>query len=531
LIGRAARLRPDDPLCWHNLAITFHALGRLDEAAEQYERAITLKPDYAEAHNNLGNIYRDRGKFSVALLHLKQAVEINPDRAQAHYNLGIALVGQGSLREAEDEYKQALALQPDFSDAHNNLGSLLLAQGRNEAATAHFRQAITFQPDHVEAHNNLGNALKDLGNFDEALAHYDRALALQPERAEVHYNRTEIKTFREGNPDIAILEALAARQPGTMGWTPIDAFHIHFGLAKAFDDTKDYPRAFAHMRQANALKRSQIHYDEAAMLRLFHRIATVFDRSLFDRFAGAGDPSAAPVFVLGMPRSGSSLVEQILASHPRIYGAGELKSLESAARFVFNSSDPPLIYPECVPGFDAEVLQRLGQLYVSRLPFVPDADRIVDKMPDNFLSVGLIRLIIPNARIIHTMRDPIDTCVSCYSKLFAEGLHYTYDPGELGRYYRHYRDLMDHWRSVLPPGAMLDVSYESVVENLEGEARRLIDYCGLPWDDRCIQFHQTKRSVSTASAVQVRQPLYRSSMQRWRKYEADLGPLLAEFGL
>ena len=303
-----------------------------------------------------------------------------------------------------------------------------------------------------------------------------------------------------------MLEALAASDD-----LPADqALYIHFALAKALDDVRDYGRAFEHLRQGNALKRERIDYDETGTLKLFEHISAVFDRGLFDRFQGQGDPSSVPVFVLGMPRSGSTLIEQILASHPQIHAAGELTILENSP-------------------MDVTAFRRLGQSYLSQLPKVPDEKiRIVDKLPGNFLRIGLIRLMLPNARIIHTMRDPIDTCLSCYSKLFNTGLPFTYDLAELGRYYRAYSELMAHWRSVLPPGAMLDVSYEDVVDDLEGQARRLIDYCGLPWDDRCIDFHRSNRPVRTASAVQVRQPLFRSSLQRWRNYESGLAPLLDE---
>ena len=391
----------------------------------------------------------------------------------------------------------------------------------------HYERALAIDPNHAEAHNNLGNILKDQGKFDDAMAHYGRAIAIRPDYAEAHYNRAEIKTFHPGDAELEALEALAGRDD----LSPNQALHIHFALAKALEDCGDYAGAFEHLRKGNDLKRRQINYDEPAPSKFFQRISTVFDRSLFDRFQGEGDPSSVPIFVLGMPRSGSTLIEQILASHPQIHGAGELADLEIAASTVLSCSGKPVPFPECVPALDGAALRRIGQSYLARLPALAEGKvRIVDKLPANFLRIGLIRLILPNARIIHTMRDPIDTCVSCYSKLFTSGQDFTYDLAELGRYYRCYRDLMTHWRSVLPPGAMLDVSYEDVVDDLPGQARRLIDYCGLPWDDRCISFHRTSRPVKTASAVQVRKPLFRSSLQRWRKYEAGLGPLLHELG-
>jgi tetratricopeptide (TPR) repeat protein len=393
-----------------------------------------------------------------------------------------------------------------------------MEQDRMDEAKAHYERALLIKPDYANAYNNLGNIFKEQGKFDDAMTHYERAIAIKPDYAEAHLNRAELKSFQRGGADLAALEALA----GSDDLHEDKAVYIHFALAKALEDTGDYVRAFEHLRQGNALKRRQIKYEEKGALNLFQRISAVFDRSLFDRFQGQGDPSSVPVFVVGMPRSGSTLIEQILASHPQIHGAGELTTLEKMEAG----------YPESIPTLDGGALRRLGQSYLSHLPKVADGQlRIIDKLLGNCLRIGLIRLILPNARIIHTIRNPIDTCVSCYSKLFTKGLYFTYDLAELGRYYRAYSELMIHWRSVLPPPAMLDVSYEDVVDDIEGQARRLIDYCGLPWDDRCISFHKSGRPVRTASAVQVRQPLFRTSLQRWRRYEAGLGPLLDELAL
>jgi tetratricopeptide (TPR) repeat protein len=406
------------------------------------------------------------------------------------------------------------------------LGFALDKQGRVDDAVAHYERALAINPDHAEAHNNLGNIRKEQGRFEDAMAHYGRAIAIRPDYAEIHYNRAEIKVFHSGDVDLLALEALAERNDLSAN----QATHVHFALAKALEDCGDYPRSFEHLRKGNALKRRQINYDEASAVKRFQSIPTVFDNSLLERFRGDGELSSVPIFVLGMPRSGSTLVEQILASHPRIHGAGELNDLEVAACSVLNAGDQPLPFPECIAA-DGAVLRRIGQAYISRLPALADGKvRIVDKLPCNFLNIGLIRMILPNARIIHTVRHPVDTCVSCYSKLFTTGQHFSYDLAELGRYYRGYSELMTHWRSVLPPGALLDVAYEDVVDDLEGQARRMIDYCGLPWDDRCLSFDKTNRPIKTSSSVQVRKPLFRSSLQRWHRYEAGLAPLLRELG-
>jgi tetratricopeptide (TPR) repeat protein len=516
---RALALKPDWAEVHSNLGNIFHAQGKLDEAVACQERALALKPDFPEACSNLGNARLAQGKLDQAVAWYERALGLKSDLADAHNNLGSALAALDRMDEAVAHYERALVLQPDFASAHNNLGSALEKQDRIDDAVAHFERAVVLQPGHASAHNNLGNICKARGEFENAMAHYQRAIASKPDFTEAHFNRAEIKSFQPGDADLTALETLAARDD-----LPADrALYVHFALAKALDDVGDYVKAFEHLRQGNALKRRQVNYEEMVALKFFQRISAVFDRALFDHFERQGDPSSVPIFVVGMPRSGSTLIEQILASHPQIHAAGELTALEKMT----DGNQ----FPEDIPALDGAALRRLGESYLARLPALADGRvRIVDKLSGNFLRIGLIRLILPNARIIHTVRHPIDTCISCYSKLFTAGLYFSYELAELGRYYRAYSKLMAHWRSVLPTGVMLDVSYEDLVDGLEGQARRLIDYCSLPWDDRCISFHATSRPIKTASAVQVRKPLFRGSLQRWRHYEAGLAPLLHELG-
>jgi tetratricopeptide (TPR) repeat protein len=474
-------------------ALREHMALRIDNAVALYQRALFLRPDSHDTHNNLGVALIAQGKADEAVRHCERALAINPNHVSAHTNLGIALTMQGKIDQATAQHQRALALNPAYAEAHVELGNILKYQGR----------------------------------FDEAAAEYAQAIAIRSDYAEAHFMRSEIKTFHRGDPDMPALEALAARDD-----LPAHrALIAHFTLHKAFEDCGDYPKAFEHLRKGSDLKRGLVQYHETRVSHFFHRLSEVFDRGIFDRLQGEGDPSSLPIFVVGMPRSGSTLIEQILASHPEVYGAGELRDFELAEHTVFRAGGQPIPYPDFVPTLDGAALRRMAQTYLARLPALADGKiRIVDKMPGNFMQVGLIRLVLPNARIIHSMRDPLDTCMSCYSKLFNLGQPFSYDLAELGRYYRLYAGTMAHWRSVLPPGSMLDVSYEDVVDDVEGQARRLIEYCGLPWDDRCVSFHKSGAPVRTASAAQVRQPLFRSSLQRWRKYEAHLGPLLRELG-
>ena len=266
---------------------------------------------------------------------------------------------------------------------------------------------------------------------------------------------------------------------------------LDFALGKAYADLKDHARSFKHLLAGNAAKRATIAYDEHAAFALFDRIEATFTRELIDDKIGGGDPSAMPIFVIGMPRSGTTLVEQIIASHPAVHGAGELQTFNEVVLAVRGPDGNALPYPDFVPALDAPALQRIGAAYVAEVrKLAPSSERVTDKMPSNYYFAGLISLALPNAKIIHTIRDPVDTCISCFSKLFSAEQNHTYDLGELGRYYRRYEQLMAHWHRVLPAGRILDVRYEDVVADLESQARRIIAHCGLPWDRRCLPFHR-----------------------------------------
>ncbi len=387
----------------------------------------------------------------------------------------------------------------------------------------------------------MGNVLKELGRLDEARDAFIHSLRLDPTVTGVYVNLADSMTFAPGDPHLAAMEALAAK---TDGLSKTERVHLDFALGKAYADLRDYRRSFTHLEQGNAGKRAAISYDEGAALALFDRIEAVFTPELIAAKSGGGDPSPMPIFVLGMPRSGTTLIEQIIASHPLVLGAGELRCLNDVVLSVRGPDGQTLPYPEFMPALDAAALAQIGAHYVAAvrklaLAKSPVADgasgggaeHITDKMPSNYYFLGLIHLALPNAKIIHTVRDPVDTCLSCFSKLFSAEQNHTYDLGELGRYCRRYERLMAHWRRVLPADSFLDVPYEEVVADLEKAARRIIAHCGLPWDDRRLAFHKTQRPVRTASATQVRRPIYKSAVGRWRVYEEQLAPLLAALGI
>jgi Tfp pilus assembly protein PilF len=457
-----------------------------------------------------------------------------PDHAGALYNRGNALHELKRFDEALASYDRALALRPDYAEALYNLGDTLRERGDLHAALAHHRRALSLKPDLADAYNRMGNVLEELGQLQEAQSAYLEALRLDPNSAAAYVNLAIAKTFKPGDAHLAAMEALAAK---TEGLSKTDRMQLDFALGKAYADLNDHSRSFQHLLAGNAAKRTSICYDETAVLALFDRIEAVFTPELIAAKSGGGNASALPIFVLGMPRSGSTLVEQIVASHSAVHDAGELRVLGDVVRTVRGPNGKSVPYPELAPSLDRATLHQIGARYDAMLRELaanhgaPKAERITNKMPSNYYFAGLIHLALPNAKIIHTIRDPLDTCMSCFSRLFAEEQNYTYDLGELGRYYQRYERLMAHWRRVLPVGRILDVRYEDVVADLERQARRIIGYCALPWDNRCLSFHETDRPVRTASATQVRQPIYKSAMGRWRVYEEHIEPLLNGLGV
>jgi Sulfotransferase family len=336
-------------------------------------------------------------------------------------------------------------------------------------------------------------------------------------------------TFASGDPHLAAMQKLVVA-PEALSKT--DRIKLNFALGKAYADLKDHRRSFQHLLAANAGKRAMVAYDEPVALALFDRIEATFSCELIAARSGGGDPSRRPIFVLGMPRSGTTLVEQILASHPMVHGAGELETLSEVVLAVGSPGSTTIPYTDFVPALDRAALMSIGAHYLAALnERVPSGERVTDKMPTNYYFAGLIHLALPNAKIIHTVRDPLDTCMSCFSKLFAGAQNHTYDLGELGRYYKRYERLMTHWRRVLPPDRILDVRHEDVVADLETQERRIVSYCGLPWSDLCLSFHETDRPVRTASVTQVRKPIYKSAVGRWRDCEEFIGPLLTALDL
>ncbi|MGB8601340.1 MAG: sulfotransferase, partial [Rhizomicrobium sp.] len=504
-----------------NLGQVLNHLGLHGEAVTVLTDAVARKADSGAVHNQLAIAFSASDAPDAAQKHFAKALALEPARDDFYCDYGAMLLKFKHPEQAEDCYRRALSIRPDAPVAVCGLGETLGAQNRHEDAVSCFTHAIALAPNYALAHYNCGTALTYLGRMSEAKAAFNTAVTLAPDNATFRSALIDIDKTASGNDHLAALETLAAKA-NTL--PAEERIALHFTLAKAYDDTGDYERAFDEMQQGNAAVRRRAPYDVQRELDRFRAIAASFTAEFLATHAGSGAASTAPVFVVGMPRSGTTLVEQILASHPAVFGAGELAILPD----LIASGGAGRDFPSAITTLD---WCKLGEIYLQKLlPLAPQAQRITDKLPLNFQLIGLIRLALPQARIIHVMRNPLDCCLSNYSILFENGLEFTNDLSDLGRYYYGYRTLMNHWRAALPAGAMLEIQYENLVANFEAETRRLIGYCGLAWDTRCLDFHKTVRPVETASTIQVRQPLFSSSVGRALHYAPKLGPLCEALG-
>jgi len=519
---RLLELEPGRADAHNNLGNALRDLGRPADAVASYCRAIDLEPDRAELHNNLGNGLLDLGRIDEASQSYRRAIELKPEFARAHSNLGSAFRELGKLDEAESSYQRACALQPESAEILTNLGVVQRLKGCTGAAEASLRRALALNPGAASSMTSFADLIADQGRFGEAEAWYRRAHEAEPDAAQAWAG---IAALRKMNGTDAAWIEEAQRLAGRP-LRPREAVQLRYAIGKYYDDVGDYRQAFESYRGANEITKSyRPPHDRQLLERTFGFAAELYDRGWLAR-ASMGKPgserpgnsSQRPVFVVGMPRSGTSLAEQILASHPAVHGAGELSFWKLASLKVGAAS--------LEEGPSEPVLRELAGQYLGVLgELSPDAARVVDKMPGNFAHLGMIHAALPGARIIHMRRNPIDTCLSIYFQNFHIAHSYANDLDDLAHYYDQYLRLMEHWRAILPPGAMLEVPYEALVDDQEAWSRRMIAFVGLSWDAACLEFHRTKRSVSTFSKWQVRQKISKGSVERWRNYAPFVEPL------
>jgi tetratricopeptide (TPR) repeat protein len=588
-LAMAVQCAPEDPAAHLNLGNAFGRLGRLEEAAASYRRALDADPEFAEAHNNLGELCLEGGRAEEALVSCQQALRIRPDFADAHRNLGGVLMRLGRFDEAVRSCRRAVAINAGSAEAHNCLGRALLGLARSHEAIVSFQQALALDPDLAEAHANLARALRGIGRLDDAVTRYRHALLLKPDLLLAH---TELATALrlQGRSDeaeqscrralqadpqfapafvvLAELRADAGRfveaeelfcrataldpaspeawagltrvrrmTPADGGWLtamqrlveqrmpPQRELLVRYAIGKHCDDLGDFEAAFRNVWCANELaKRCRPPHERDSLSSAINLIIRSCDAHWVNRQRAAVHRSARPVFIVGMLRSGTTLAEQILASHPQVFGAGEQTFWSEVAAAVVSH---PMAADVAAMRMSDAALADLGDRYLQALRALsPNALRVVDKLPTNFLFLGLIHAALPGARIIHLVRHPIDTCMSIYFQHFEAANSYTNDLGDLAHYYRQYRRLMQHWRDVLPADVMLEVPYEGLVADLPTWAGRMLQFIGVSWDSHCLDFHLAARPIVTASKWQVRQKLFGSSVGRWHHYERFLGPLM-----
>jgi predicted Zn-dependent protease len=509
-------------------ATGFFSDGEL-AAAESLIRAFLLQHgDHVEAMRLLARIGIQREVFDDAELLLEGVLARAPDYRAARHDYARALLERHKHLRAREELETLLALEPDNREYLTLYATAMVGLGEHERAAHLYRALLAEAPRAADVHLSLAHSLKTLGRQDEAIRAYQDAAAARPAFGDAYWSLANLKTYRFTAAEIAEMRAQEAAPTTAL----IDRLHLCFALGKALEDRAQYGESWEFYQRGNALKRSVSRYRPEIIETNTRRQIAIMTREFLAARAGSGAPDPDPIFIVGLPRSGSTLLEQILASHSRVEGTQELADIP---RIVLDlqGREPDLNnprYPASVGALTPAQLRELGEKYLADTRIYRGGKPFfIDKMPNNFRHLGLIHLILPNAKIIDARREPMACCFSNLKQLFASGQEFTYSIEDIARYYRSYVELMAHWNAVLP-GRILRVQHEAVVDDLEGSVRRLLEFCGLPFEPACIEFHKTRRSVRTASSEQVRRPIFREGLDQWRHYEPWLGPLRAALG-
>lgn len=495
--------------------------GRREEAISNLQRALRANPDNVDALQTLAEAWwGDVERLSDVEAMLRRVTELAPAHDAAWTLLGSLLHESDRPTEAIDCHERAVRLDARNVPAWIGLGAAYAKASEMGKSAAAYARALEIEPSLPGIHMSRAHSLKTLGRQEEALREYRTAVAQKPEFGEAYWSMANLKVFRFEPGEVRAMEEQLQRED----LTESEVIHFHFALGKAYEDAGDYDRAFGHYHAGNLRQRPLVTHNPVGFEVKHEQIAKAFSREFLERHAGAGNPSHAPIFIVGLPRSGSTLIEQILASHSQVEGTLELPVLGDLAMATARYRRDDKVFPETVLDLKGRDFRACGDQYLeeTRLHRKLGRPRFTDKLPNNFSFIGFAQLILPNATFINARRHPLDSCLGNYKQLFGKGQHFTYDMQELGLYYRQYHDIMKHWHRVLP-GRILDVHYEETVADLEGQVRRILAHCGLPFEEACLRFHETERPVRTASSEQVRQPLYTRSLGTWRRYEKHLG--------
>ena len=496
--------------------------GRFEDAEKNLREILSRQPGNIKAMRMLGTIALEANRWKAARRILERAVELAPNVAVGWTDLANLYLKQDRYDEALEKVRKAIEIAPDFAHAWVVQGNTLSRAQRHTEALEAYRKALEISPRNVGALSGCGHVLKTIGRQQEAIEAYRNCIRANPTYGETYWSLANLKTFEFEPDEVRLMTRLSVDE--SLADEP--RVNMFLSLGKHYENEEDYDRAFEYYRRGNDLRRQNEIYDPVHTQVVHDRIIETFDRDFFDNHEGSGNPSPAPILIVGLPRSGSTLIEQILASHSQVEGTMELPDLGRMINALGRQSRGGAKYPEIVLKLDEEAIVGLGRQYLeSTMRYRSDSPHFIDKMPNNFPAVGFLQLILPNAKVINARRHPLDSCLGCYKQLFYRGQSFTYDQYELGHYYLQYQRIMDHWHDVLP-GKVLDVQYEDMVADQEHQTRRLLEYCGLPWEDRCLRFYETDRPIHTASSEQVRQPIYTKAVNFWRNYEQHLGELI-----
>ena len=500
------------------LGDAYTKLRRSDEAIDAYQQALAIQADDVGTILKLGNVFFAAQQLTQSILLYEQALTILPDNALVHRHLGTSLQEMGRVKEAIECYEKALRLRPDDVEVRIDLARGLRHLGRAEQALVHFEQVIGLKPDETEAHIDIALTLRQLGKAELAVERLEQFLNTKPTCGIAYYHISIMK------PEQALIPVVENLLSDTT-LPNDDAIHCHFALGNVFDSGKSFDQAFKHFLSANTLFRKTFLYDVQENTVLTAKLIKVYSKRFFQGKRQFGSASQLPVFIVGMPRSGTTLVEQILSSHALVHGAGELEALPGVNRSIAERLEHVSPRPELKSFIDGKIAEEYSAQYLQELAFhCPTAARITDKSPENYARIGLIKTLFPDARIIHCQRNPLDNCISIFFQYFAT-FKASFELTELGQYYLQYQRLMAHWQNLFP-GEIFNVQYEDLVMDQETVSKQLIDYLGLDWDEKCVDFHNNERNVMSPSNIQVRQPMYKSSMNRWKRYENQLRPLI-----
>jgi len=496
--------------------------GDVQAAEKIYRDVLTKDPDHMEAARLLAGVAMLHKRYRDAEIFLRRAVEVAPDYARAWVDLVTAQRELNHFDDALESARQLLRISPEASESYVVLAGVEAAAGNHHDAIRAYRKALELKPDRIGAMTGLAHNLKTVGDTGEAIATYRKVIEARPDHAEAYWSLANLKTFRFEDSEVAAMEALLEG-----GGLPDESrAQLHNALGLEFEGRRDYDRAFGHFVKCNEARRPLETYDPVDTESTYGRLIDMFSPEFIEKNRGVEEQDVTPVLIVGLPRSGSTLIEQILASHSMVDGTHELGDLSRAVQSARRSLKRRARFPEALAESTVEEWREIGLTYLETTAvFRAGAPFFVDKNPNNFIYAGIMKLALPNTKIIDARRHPLDSCLGSFKQLFASGQPFTYDMTELGEYYLQYRRLMEHWHAVLP-GFVLDVQYENVVADLETEVRRILEFCGLPFEEACLRFHETERAVKTASSEQVRQPIYSSSVNLWRNYERHLGELV-----